>query len=142
MSQAAVANRMGRRLRRQSLWCPACTREAEWVDNEAYLYGFALLRAGYYWEAHEVWEPVWLASPPNGRARTLLRALIQTANAHLKIKMNRPRAVVRLAQEARRELVGLGVANDEAFMGVVISTLCAELDALAGAPSADGDRSQ
>ena len=74
---------------------PAVTSDADWADNQAYIYGFALLRAGCYWEAHEVWEPVWLASPPNGRARTLLRALIQTANAQLKLKMSRPRAVVR-----------------------------------------------
>lgn len=110
---------------------PEVTAEAEWADNEAYLYGFALMRAGHFWEAHEVWEPVWLASPPNGRARILLRALIQTANARLKHVMGRRRAVVRLAEEARDELANLGVADGEVFMGVVVSSLRAELAALA-----------
>lgn len=119
---------------------PVLTHETDWADNEAYLYGFALMRAGYYWEAHEVWEPVWLASPPNARARTLLRALIQTANAQLKQRMNRPRAVVRLAEEARAELAGLGVADGDAFMGVVVSRLRADLVALAEARSVDSDR--
>ena len=120
---------------------PAVTSDADWADNQAYIYGFALLRAGCYWEAHEVWEPVWLASPPNGRARTLLRALIQTANAQLKLKMSRPRAVVRLVTEARRELDGLGVADGERFMGVIVSRVRSDLDALAGAHSGGVDRS-
>ncbi len=110
---------------------PTITQEAEWAQNGAYVYGFALMRGGYFWEAHEVWEPVWLACPPNGRARLLLRALIQTANAHLKREMNRPRAVVRLVQEARDVLVDVNVADDEAFMGVIVSRLNADLEALA-----------
>lgn len=110
---------------------PDVTSEADWAANQAYIYGFALMRSGCYWEAHEVWEAVWLACPPNGRARTLLRALIQTANARLKARMNRPRAVRRLVDEARRELAGLGVADGEAFMGVVVSRLRAELSELA-----------
>lgn len=110
---------------------PVITREAEWADNGAYVYGFALIRGGYFWEAHEVWEPVWLACPPNGRARLLLRALIQAANAHLKREMNRPRAVVRLARDARQVLAELHAADGEAFMGVVVSRLSADLEALA-----------
>lgn len=111
---------------------PSVTDEAGWAANDAYVYGFALLRGGYYWEAHEVWEPVWLACPPNGRARTLLRGLIQTANAHLKAKMVRPRAVIRLVEEARIELAGLRLAEGETFMGVTASALLADLAALAG----------
>lgn len=110
---------------------PSVTDAATWADNEAYLYGFALLRGGYHWEAHEVWEPVWLASPPNSRARTLLRGLIQTANARLKAKMARSRAVVRLVADARTELSGLGLADGETFMGVTASALIADLAALA-----------
>ena len=106
---------------------PTITQEAEWADNGAYVHGFALMRGGYFWEAHEVWEPVWLACPPNGRARLLLRALIQAANAHLKREMNRPRAVVRLAREARQVLAELHAADGEAFMGVIVSRLSVDL---------------
>ena len=42
--------------------------------------GLALYRAGYFWEAHEAWEPLWLAAPPNSRERALLQGLIQLAN--------------------------------------------------------------
>ena len=112
---------------------PEVTAEAEWADNEAYLYGFALMRAGHFWEAHEVWEPVWLASPPNGRARILLRALIQTANARLKDVMGRPRAVVRLAEEARDEIDEIAVSVGEVFMGVDVKRMRADLRNLAAA---------
>ena len=110
---------------------PVITQEAEWAGNGAYVYGFALMRGGYFWEAHEVWEPVWLACPPNGRPRLLLRGLIQAANAHLKREMQRPRAVVRLAREAQQALGELHVADGEAFMGVAISRLRQDLATLA-----------
>lgn len=111
---------------------PAVTREEDWAENAAYVYGFALMRAACHWEAHEVWEPVWLAAPPNSRARGLLRALIQTANAQLKLRMGRPRAVQRLAEEARHELAGLGVTDGVACMGVDVAQLRAVLAELAG----------
>ena len=119
------------RLERAKQLVPAITQEAEWAENDAYVYGFWLMRDGYYWEAHEVWEPVWLACRPNGRPRLLLRALIQAANAQLKREMKRPRAVVRLALEARQTLGELHVADGEAYMGVVISRLRADLATLA-----------
>lgn len=50
---------------------------------------------GYYWECHEVLEALWLAAP-DGPVRSYVQAVIQLANAQLKEKMNRPRAVVRL----------------------------------------------
>lgn len=58
--------------------------------------GLGLMADAYYWEAHEVWEAVWLAAPPNSRDKTLVQAVIQMANAALKAKMGRPSAVARL----------------------------------------------
>ena len=43
---------------------PAVTRAQDWQGNKAYLYGHDLMQAGYFWEAHEVWEAVWLATLP------------------------------------------------------------------------------
>ena len=107
------------------------TSEQTWADNWAYVYGFALIRAGFYWEAHEVWEPVWLACPPNSRERTLLRALIQFANAKLKCRMGRSRAAFRLINEAQSELAELRMTKGELFMGVNVSALVSELDVFA-----------
>jgi predicted metal-dependent hydrolase len=72
--------------------------------DPAFRYGLALHDAGFFWEAHEVWEAVWKAAPKNGCDRLVLRALIQLANAGLKLRMGRPQAAARLVEEARGEL--------------------------------------
>lgn len=59
-----------------------------------------LYGARYFWEAHEVLEALWAAALPNGQARHLLQALIQLANACLKIRMRQPNAAVRLVRDA------------------------------------------
>lgn len=94
-----------------------------WQDNAAYLYGHDLLDAGFFWEAHEVWEAVWLNCPPNSAEKLMLRMLIQQANARLKLVMGRRNAAERLAAEVealRSDLAGrLGATR--CFMGVDIS---------------------
>ncbi len=94
-----------------------------WQDNAAYLYGHDLLDAGFFWEAHEVWEAVWLNCPPNSAEKLMLRMLIQQANARLKLVMGRRKAAERLAAEVealRSDLAGrLGAPGS--FMGVDIS---------------------
>ena len=51
---------------------------------------------GYFWEAHEFWEPVWMRLPVGAGDRLALQALIQLANAGLKVEMDRPKASERL----------------------------------------------
>ncbi|MEW5420527.1 DUF309 domain-containing protein [Amorphus sp. 3PC139-8] len=75
---------------------PDVTDPACWRDNEAWLAGFRLYRAGYFWEAHEVWEPVWMGARPNSAERALAQGVIQLANACLKLRMERPKAAARL----------------------------------------------
>lgn len=58
--------------------------------------GRAYLDEGFYWEAHEVMEAVWLVLP-DGPERRRVQAVIQLANAALKARMARPGAVTRLA---------------------------------------------
>ena len=70
--------------------------------NAAYRYGWALFEAGFHWEAHEVWEAVWMRADPNSRERSLLAGLIQVANARLKARMGSARAHARLLAIAAR----------------------------------------
>jgi hypothetical protein len=102
---------------------PSVMRHEDWQDNAAYLYGHDLLDAGFFWEAHEVWEAVWLNCPPNSAEKLLLRMLIQQANTRLKLVMGRRNAAERLAAEVealRSDLAGrLGAPGS--FMGVDIS---------------------
>jgi len=57
-----------------------------WARNEDFLFGVDLFNAGYFWEAHTFWERLWAlpATPPE--IRRLLRAMIQTAAACLKVR--------------------------------------------------------
>ena len=69
-------------------------------------YGCQLFEAGFYWEAHEAWEPVWHAARPNSATDLLVQAAIALANAALKIRMRQPRATRRLTSRARSLLAG------------------------------------
>ena len=73
-------------------------------DQPAFGYGVELHDGGFFWEAHEVWEVVWKAAPKNACDRLILRALIQLANAGLKLRMARRQSAVRLFDEAVSEL--------------------------------------
>ena len=70
----------------------------ELADSPAWAAGLAYLEDGFFWEAHEVLEPVWMALPHGSREREMVQALIQLANACLKREMGRPRAVLRLCR--------------------------------------------
>jgi hypothetical protein len=98
---------------------PTRTDATAWRDNVPYLYGMALFEAGFYWEAHEVWEPVWMNCAPNSPERHLLQALIQYANAALKRDMGRARATRRLIEACCKHLGRVPRTSEQgAFMGV------------------------
>lgn len=79
------------------------------ATSAAFRAGFDAFDARYYWEAHEMWEPVWAALPPAAAERQLLRGLIQLANAGLKRRLGRGTAALRivaLADAALAEAYG------------------------------------
>lgn len=109
----AIAHRPGRNDRpsedlklpvRASLDLPVT--EENYHHHKAYLYGFALYRAGYYWEAHEIWEPVWMRCAPNSIERLVLQAIIQLANAALKASQGNAKA------SARLQAIALGLLRE------------------------------
>ena len=77
--------------------------------HPALRYGIALNDHGFYWEATQILEAVWAASPQGGRERVLLRACIRIAGANLRLRMLKPRTAARLLGEALEELDRLGV---------------------------------
>ncbi len=87
---------------------PAETTTEGAAENVAWQHGLRLIAAGYYWEAHEVLEPVWMNAAPNSPERHLLRAAIQLANAALKQRMGRPKASLRLCDIAEDEARAAG----------------------------------
>lgn len=86
------------------------------AKSSAFSAAFDLFARRYYWEAHEMFEAVWIRLPPAGAERVLLRGLIQLANAGLKARMGRRAAAERILgladaalAEAARRLPGVGM---------------------------------
>ena len=69
----------------------------------AWQIGQKFFREEYYWEAHEVWESVWMKLEETSSERALVKSLIQLTNAGLKGKMGRDKAQMRLLDLAKLE---------------------------------------
>jgi predicted metal-dependent hydrolase len=66
--------------------------------------GWDFFERGFYWEAHEVWEAVWMAAPERSKEKLLVQGMIQRANAKLKARMGRAEAAARIEAKAARLL--------------------------------------
>lgn len=80
--------------------------------------GLAYFEAGYFWECHEVLEAVWMRTPDGSPEREMTQAIIQLANARLKLKMGKPRASRRLCAMVHGHLVHC--AGSEEILGVKV----------------------
>lgn len=69
-------------------------------ERRAWAFATAFHRDGFHWEAHEVFEALWMACPPNSPEKLYVQALIQRANAALKREMGQARAAARLTAQA------------------------------------------
>jgi hypothetical protein len=96
-----------------------------WKNNLTYRYGWFLFINQYYWETHEVWEAVWIRCRPNSRERYLLQALIQAANARLKVEQNNFQAAEKILLQGTAIATEVFVRdkNHGSLMGVCSSTL-------------------
>jgi len=85
---------------------PDITAEAralanDWRASQCFRYGVDLYNYAYWWEAHETWEPLWLAQPPDTPLRHALQGLIQVSAAHLKRHVGQPKGTRTLLTRAR-----------------------------------------
>jgi uncharacterized protein len=71
-----------------------------WRGYPDYLFGIDLFNHGFYWEAHETWEQVWIACGRSGREADFLKGLIKLAAAGVKLREGRPGGVQRHASRA------------------------------------------
>ena len=100
---------------------------AELASSDAFKLGLSYLDAGFFWEAHEVLEPVWLILPKDSDERRLVQTLIQLANGLLKLQMERPKAALRLAQIAGDLLEGI---SEGSLMTVRMEDVRVKIDSL------------
>ncbi len=105
--------------------------EKELASSKAFLIGMSYLDDGYFWEAHEVMEPVWLSCQPESPARHAVQALIQIANGALKLRMGKPNAVKRILVIVDTLIAQIGKPDDEEVLGVTVGEIRARAKALA-----------
>jgi len=71
-----------------------------WRVSSDYLFGIDLFNHGFYWEAHEAWEQLWIACGRSGREADFVKGLIKLAAAGVKVREGRPIGVQRHASRA------------------------------------------
>ena len=95
--------------------------------------GMALFDAGYYWEAHEVWEALWHAHGRCGPTADVLKGLIKLAAAGVKVRQGQTHGIVThaaRAAETYRKAVEAGGSRQLGFdledLIVLARTIAAE----------------
>ena len=96
-----------------------------WGESESYLYAIDLFNNGYYWEAHEAWESLWLAAGRTGTMADFLKGLIKIAAAHVKRLEGNPVGVERHTARAI-ELLALAAASESDYCGLDLEQLLTE----------------
>ena len=90
------------------------TTDATSANNLPWIYGIRLFNNGFYWEAHEVWETVWMKAPPNSREKHFVQGMIHFTNGLLKTWMERPGAACRLFDLAEESIANAIPLHDRA----------------------------
>ncbi len=88
-------------------------------DLDSWLTGIDLYNFGFFWEAHEAWEAVWLALPRDSVEAALVRGCIQTAASLVKLRLGNPKGVQKLSQ---RSLQTLSQAGEGRVLGILVGT--------------------
>ncbi len=98
----------------------------EWRVCRDYLYGIDLFNHGFYWEAHEAWEELWVACGRRGLTATYLQALINLAATGFKARLGSARGMranagtaVRLFKSAASQLG----SHSTHYMGLDVQAL-------------------
>jgi hypothetical protein len=95
-----------------------------WRESEEYLFGFDLFNHGYYWEAHDAWEGLWVAAGKRGAVSEHLKGLIKLTAAGVKVRQGITEGVRRHAQAAQGHfLEARRLGAGERFAGLSLSAL-------------------
>jgi hypothetical protein len=126
-----------------SAYALAVTDEKHWKTNLPWLYGLKLFNNGFYWEAHEVWETVWMNAPPNSPEKQFVQGVIHFANGLLKIRMSRPKAALKLfalsTQDIEQAVLRRAEPDNQTYMGLVLADLRKNLVSASGKDPKDMD---
>ncbi|MER8480813.1 MULTISPECIES: DUF309 domain-containing protein [unclassified Mesorhizobium] len=110
----------------------------ESLSSNGFRWGIDLFNHGYYWEAHEAWEPLWHAAKQSTQHRLLFKGLILLAAAGVKIREGKPVAAARHAARAAalfRRVAPLPSRPFEAALGMTPAALAVHAEAATTFPA-------
>ena len=97
----------------------------QWPALGAYLRGVDLFNRWYFWEAHEAWEPLWRAQPPDSEPARVIQGLIGAAAALLKLHLREAKAARTLRRAASDRL---NAFRGTVWMGLEVDRLFDDLE--------------
>lgn len=109
------------------------------LSSNVFRWGIDLFNHGYYWEAHEAWEPLWHAAKQSAQHRLFFKGLILLAAAGVKIREGKRVAAARHAARAAalfRRVALLPSRPFEAALGITPAALAVEAEAATTFPTA------
>lgn len=96
------------------------------MGDRAFLYGVDLYHAGFFYEAHEAWESLWLKLPQGDLQRTFLLGLIQNAAAQLKLLLGQWAPAYMLSRRAYHYF-DLVRYHESPYMGLDLDRLLTDM---------------
>jgi hypothetical protein len=111
----------------------------ESLSSNVFRWGIDLFNHGYYWEAHEAWEPLWHAAKQSAQHRLFFKGLILLAAAGVKIREGKRVAAARHAARAAalfRQVALLPSRPFEAAIGMTPAALAVHSEAATTLPAA------
>jgi hypothetical protein len=105
-----------------------------------FLFGVDLFNSGYYWEAHEAWEGLWMAAGRTGPVADFLKGLIKLAAAGVKARTGQSVGVqrhARRADELFQSVQDVMPTGKSAFCGIRIAELIRAARSLVAEPIVD-----
>ncbi|MHC4401750.1 MAG: DUF309 domain-containing protein [Planctomycetota bacterium] len=115
---------------------PETLDEEHWRLCEPYLFGIDLFNHGYWWEAHEALEALWIAAGRQSRIGRFLQGVIQVSVAALKHAIG--------ANAPARRLAAAGCAKLETashtFLGIDVAALIGQITRLVSGHAAEPPR--
>lgn len=98
----------------------------QWNQSASYLFAVDLFNHGFYWEAHEVWESLWIAAGRAGILADFLKGLIKLAAAGVKELEGNPTGIDRHRSRALELLSGTA-ANSQSYGGLHLPALLTQV---------------
>jgi hypothetical protein len=113
------------------------TPETKTAIDAQFRRGVELFNAGYYWEAHEVWEVLWHAYGRHGATADVIKALIKLAAAGVKVREGQEHGVRTHSRRAADLFASVRASAGRYRLGIDLDEWARHAHAIADDPPRD-----